>query len=38
LKAAPRLYRAKRTAARIALYSSLVLTLGFAALFVASSR
>jgi acetylornithine deacetylase/succinyl-diaminopimelate desuccinylase-like protein len=40
LKAAttPRLYRAKRTAARIALYASLILTLGFAALFVASSR
>jgi acetylornithine deacetylase/succinyl-diaminopimelate desuccinylase-like protein len=40
LKAAtpPRLYRAKRTAARIALYSSLLLTLGFAVLFIAASR
>jgi acetylornithine deacetylase/succinyl-diaminopimelate desuccinylase-like protein len=40
LKAAPtpRLHRAKRTAARIALYASLVLTVGFMALFVAISR
>jgi acetylornithine deacetylase/succinyl-diaminopimelate desuccinylase-like protein len=40
LKAAttPRLHRAKRTAARIALYSSLVLTVAFAAAFVVGSR
>ncbi len=34
----PRLHRAKRTAARISLYSSLVLTTVFAAVFVVGSR
>jgi acetylornithine deacetylase/succinyl-diaminopimelate desuccinylase-like protein len=34
----PRLYRPKRTAARIALYTSLVVTVAFAAIFVAASR
>ena len=36
--ATPRLHRPKRTAARISLYTSLVITLGFAALFIAFAR